>query len=563
MERIIPISILLLCSPAAAWSADNLPVPPSFAMQASSAAKGKGGRQNSFEANSSTCTESGSSEEEGANNEKTSSAIKGVRSIAYGQSMRSSAAPKPNITPGRQNRLQYATPQVFPAPILTAPQFDLNKENTKAQGKEAYKNLPTINSASIEYDATASGEPALRLVKSMAEAMRVGPRAAAIRANLGITQSGILTATQSNNPSLYNDRGLMAEQEHRIGPIFATDMPWEVFFRVLAAKRLVAQTKIDLLTTIWSLRSDVRRAYVELVIALETQRTLQQLYDLSAKLFYVSKKRFEAGAVPELDVLKGHLAAAQAGVDLSVGAKRITRARQQLNILMGRPVDAPIYMAALPDYTTNTPLAQLRAQRNDILPDFTHDIAPLNLFVEKGIQSRLELKSIGLQLKVNQANMGVALGNIIPDPNFAMGKSTAGNEPGGPKITAVFFTLNQELPFSNVQQGNIYQYKATSYQLKYQVLSQRNQVATDVAGAYQNLIAAREKIRVYQEKLLRDSNEVARLAQLSYEAGQSDITSALLAQQANVQVRSAYLDAINSHASAFADLELSIGRPLQ
>ena len=559
MERAIPISILLLCTTAAASSANDL---PSSALEASPAKTANLGQQTNFEANPSKLIEPITSKGERAKNGSPSTSSNAPRPVAYGQPMRPGPTPIPNIIPRRQNGLPNTSPQIFPAPILTAPQANLEQE-LNFQGKEQYKNLPPINSATIEYDATASGEPALRLLKSMSEAIRTGPRAAAIRANLGITQAGILTATQSNNPSLYNDRGLMAEQEHRIGPIFATDMPWEVFFRVLAAKRLVAQTKIDLLTTIWSLRSDVRRAYVELVLALETQRTLQQLYDLSAKLFYVSKKRFEAGAVPELDVLKGHLAAAQAGVDLSVGVRRITRARQQLNILMGRPVDSPIYMAALPDYTSNTPLARLRAQRNDILPDFAHDIAPLNLFVEKGIQSRLELKSIGLQLKVNQANMAVALGNIIPDPNFAMGKSTAGNEPGGPKITAVFFTLNQELPFSNVQQGNIYQYKATAYQLKYQVLSQRNQVNTDVAGAYQNLIAAREKIRVYQEKLLRDSNEVARLAQLSYESGQSDITSALLAQQANVQVRSAYLDAINSYASAFADLEQAVGRPLQ
>jgi len=148
---------------------------------------------------------------------------------------------------------------------------------------------------------------------------------------------------------------------------------------------------------------------------------------------------------------------------------------------------------------------------------------------------------------------------MLPNPNFALGKDTTGNEPAGPKLTAVFMTLNQETPFTNFQQGEIYQYRATARQLNFQTAAQRNMVYSDVAGAYQNLLAARDKIRIYQERLLQDSNEVARLAQRSYEVGQSDITAALQAQQANIQVRSAYLDAINAYAGAVADLEKAVG----
>jgi outer membrane protein TolC len=166
-------------------------------------------------------------------------------------------------------------------------------------------------------------------------------------------------------------------------------------------------------------------------------------------------------------------------------------------------------------------------------------------------------------MQVNSANAKLNYATIKPNPNFALGKDTAGNEPSGPKITSVFMTLNQETPLTNFNQGGIYQYRATGKQLKFQTAAQTNIVYSDVSSAYQNLLAAREKIRLYQEHLLRDSNEVTRLAQRSYESGQSDITAALQAQQANIQVRSSYLDAINNYASAFADLEKAVGRPLQ
>src|SRR5262249_3923109 len=154
------------------------------------------------------------------------------------------------------------------------------------------------------------------------------------------------------------------------------------------------------------------------------------------------------------------------------------------------------------------------------------------------------LKSLEQQIKLNQINLKGAYGNSIPNASIALGKSTEGNPSVGPKLTAVFFTVDAESPFSNLNQGNIALYKARAKQLKYQVGSQKNLVVSQVSGAYQRLLAAREKLRVYQEHVLADSFEVARLARRSYEVGQSDITSTLLAQQNNVQIRSQYLDSV-------------------
>ncbi len=146
---------------------------------------------------------------------------------------------------------------------------------------------------------------------------------------------------------------------------------------------------------------------------------------------------------------------------------------------------------------------------------------------------------------------------------LTFGHSSSGNAPTGPKLSAWFFTLNAEAPITNWNQGDIFRLKATATQLNYQIGAQRNIVISDVSSAYQNLVAQREKIRAYQDHVLADSYEVARLARRSYEVGQSDITSTLQAQQANVQIRSQYLDAVTSYSAAFTDLEQACGTPLQ
>ncbi len=418
----------------------------------------------------------------------------------------------------------------------------------------------------IQYDvslAPIASQPGLSVVQSMNEALMNNPRAAAIRAQFGIARTGYAYATQGPNPVMFFDRAPVSEQVTRIGPNLTIEPPWKLAFRLLSTKRLIDQTKLDLMSTLWSLRADVRRSYVEVVVAQETLKTLTELYDLSAKLLAVAEKRFHAGDVPELDMLKARLANSQNEVEVGVGQKRVLRSYQQLNVMMGKSVDDSVNVPALPGFTGKSAAFNLNGQKSDILPDFDRTIPSLQYFMDRAFDNRWELKSLMQQLKVNKANLMGAYGNIMPNPSLAFGKSTENNPSFGPKLSAWFMTLNAETPLSNWNQGDIFHFRATGRQLHYQIGAQRNQIMADVCSAYQNLVAQREKIRVYHEHVLTDSYEVARLARRSYEVGQSDITSTLQAQQNNVQIRSQYLDAVTSYAGAFTDLEQACGLPLQ
>ena len=422
-------------------------------------------------------------------------------------------------------------------------------------------------SGSVDYEETipdVGNAPPLDVVDSLNESLINSPRAAAIRAQFAVSQAGYAAATQVPNPVFFFDRGLVAEQVNRIGPGLTPEPPWKLLFRFIIQKQTVDQSRYDLMTQLWQLRADVRRAYTEVVVAQETFKTLNELYDLSSKLEKVVQKRFQAGAVPELDFMKARLATSQTAAERIVGVQRVIKARQALNIMLGRNVESPINIASLPDYTgagVQQPKTQI--PDNGLLPDFSQEADPLADYIALADSNRLELKSIDKQMKVNKANLNSSYANIVPNPNIAFGKSTAGNVPAGPKVTAVFFTLNVQTPLTNSNQGNIARYRSTARQLKFQLLNQKNLIASDVTSAYQKLLANRDKLRAYQEHILADSSQVARLARRSYEAGQSDITAALQAQLENVTIRSAYLDAVNDYQTAFVNLEQSCGIPLQ
>ncbi len=214
-----------------------------------------------------------------------------------------------------------------------------------------------------------------------------GPRAAAIRAQLAVAKAGIAGATVAPNPILFVDRAKLSEGVRRIGPVLTIDWPWKLAFRMMGAIRQYDQTKIDLLANLWALRADVRRAYTELVISVEAQRTLTELYELTERLLFVSQKRFQAGDVPELDVLRAQLATSQADVDRNVGRQRIIRARQQLNIIMGRETQGNIGVPRLPEFLGQQ-ANQLKIIRHGIIPDFGQSVPQLQYYTEIALENR-------------------------------------------------------------------------------------------------------------------------------------------------------------------------------
>ena len=171
-------------------------------------------------------------------------------------------------------------------------------------------------------------------------------------------------------------------------------------------------------------------------------------------------------------------------------------------------------------------------------------------------------KTIKQNLVLNKANMRRAIGDIIPSPQFWIGQSAAGNPPIGPKLNAYYVGVSVPTQITSFNQGDIAEFRAQKRQFKYEYGAQKNVITAEVSSAYNNILAARQWLKVYEDHVLADSYEVARLARRSYEVGQSDITSTLQAQQNNVQIRSLYLEAISLYQKAFTELEMACGTPL-
>lgn len=409
----------------------------------------------------------------------------------------------------------------------------------------------------------------LSIDQAMSETLTASPRAASLRLQLGIAKSGLIRATELPNPSIFMDNGYRAEFTYRYGFTVPIEPPWKLALRILAAKKQIKLADLEISKGLWALRGDIRQAYTEVLVSQERYETLSQLTQLYEKLAAAASKRFTTGEVAQIDAYRAELALTQAEINRDQMQNQVLQAKQGLSVLLGRNYDTALDVPRLPPF-------KLKAIKRDYLPDFDRPLPELPALLTRAFQNRLEIKIAEQSIKTNGANLKLAIGNILPNPTIGVGSSVVNGpapqpapgdsigDPGAPKTNfhGFFFQVFQELPIFNVQQGDISQYRATIKQFKAELFTQQNIVQAEVVSAYRALVMQRQRIEAYQTKALDRSAQIAKMTQRSYEVGQIDINSVLVAQEANVQIRKDYLDAVYAYEIAYTNLEQAIGTTL-
>lgn len=142
--------------------------------------------------------------------------------------------------------------------------------------------------------------PGVRLSAVFDESLVNSPRAATIRAQLGITKAAYAQALTLPNPSFFFLEDT-AQRARQIGGSVPIEPPWKLAFRLLLAKAQIKQTDFEIERNLWQLRTTVRRAYLDVVMATETQEAFDDLRRLATEIMSVAQKRFAADDVAALD----------------------------------------------------------------------------------------------------------------------------------------------------------------------------------------------------------------------------------------------------------------------
>jgi cobalt-zinc-cadmium efflux system outer membrane protein len=360
----------------------------------------------------------------------------------------------------------------------------------------------------------------------------------AARAQRAVAQAGVRIAKQIPNPTasvaVLRDtphESLFFDQQLEIGGRRKQ--------RIELARQEGGLTEVDIATLERQVRREVREAFYNLALARGISSQRGQASKLAERLHDIAQARFDAGDVPQLEVVQSDLEVSRAHADFRIAQQEEKVALSELNALLNEP--------AATDWQLEGPLDSLPPQ------------IPLAELVDRATASNTELRRVAQEQKVEKSRQSLFEAERIPNLGLEFG--TDFNSPRefrvGPRGQ-----LTMELPIFTRNQGEIAQSRASQHALGTEAEATRRSVAGRVESAYFELDARRAEVEIYRKDLVPATEHLESMAEESYRAGKSSILTVLDAQRNVQQVQQEYLQSVFNAQSSFARLEETVGVPL-
>lgn len=375
----------------------------------------------------------------------------------------------------------------------------------------------------------------LTLQEAFAMADRQNLDLAAARLRHMFAQTGIQIAGERPNPSV----SFSATRDAPHESLFF-DQPLELggkrSTRIELAKQGVVLADVEISAIRRQIRRQVRDAFFTAALAIGTAEQESQLVGLAQKLRDTAKARFDAGDVPELEVMQADLELARAQADLEVARQESKVAFGRLSVLLNEPAGTI--------WDLNTPLDTPTAQVT--LPDL----------VARASDANPDLQHLAQEAAVERSHEKAIRAERVPDVSVEFGAdfNSPGDYRAGPRGQ-----LTVALPIFSRYQGELAQSTAAQRQIEAETFAKRRSVAGDVEAAFNELNAKLTEVDLYRRTVIPGGRKLEALAEESYRAGRASILVVLDAQRTVQKNEQDYLQSLFELQQAFADLEEIVG----
>jgi outer membrane protein, heavy metal efflux system len=361
---------------------------------------------------------------------------------------------------------------------------------------------------------------------------------AAARLKRMVALAGITIAGERPNPSV--SFGVSRDTPHQT---LLFDLPVELGgkrgSRMETARQEASLTDVEISTVNRQVRRAVRDAFFAAALGAGIVGQEKRLVELATKLRDIAKSRFDAGDVPQLEVMQAELELARAQADLEV-------ARQELKVLFVK-LSALLNESSGTTWELVTPL--------DMMPQQVS----LQDLIGRAASANPDLQHLAQELKVEQSREKIFRAERVPDVTLEAGAVI--NAPPDYRVGAQG-QITVGLPVFTRYQGELAQSAATQKLIEGEELAARRSVEGDVEAAYNEFNAKLTEVRLYRETVIPAGRKLEALAEESYSAGRTSILAVLDAQRNVQQNERDYLQSLFELQQAFAELEEIVGVPL-
>lgn len=285
----------------------------------------------------------------------------------------------------------------------------------------------------------------------------------------------------------------------------------------------------------------LRGAFIQTLQAKAVVDLTRQELDYYDHIIEISRDRFKAGDIAQVDLDRIELQRAQYESDLQTAEVNLRTAKIQLLQLL----------------YDKTPVDQFDVQGPF---DFTEQLQPLNDFRQIALDNRPDLRAAQQSALQATTNHKLAVANGSTDPTFGgwYTYNSSNNNPNG--IQTVGLSVSIPLRIFDRNQGEKQRTQLDIDRNQRVVDAVNTQVFSDVDSAYAQVNSNLVLLRPYKAKYLDQAVRIRDTITFSYQHGGASLLDFLNAQSDYRTVQLAYLQLIGAYLTAASQLNLAVGR---
>jgi outer membrane protein, heavy metal efflux system len=286
---------------------------------------------------------------------------------------------------------------------------------------------------------------------------------------------------------------------------------------------------------------NLRSAFVQTLQAKAVVDQSKQELDYYDHIIAISRSRFQAGDLAEIDLARIELQRVQYESDLQTAVVNLRTAKIQLLQLLN----------------DRTPVEQFDVQGSF---DFSDKLQPLEAFRQIALDNRPDLKAALQSVQQATSNHKLAIANGSTDPTFG-GWYTYNPSFNNPYAhQTVGASVSIPLRIFDRNQGEKQRTQIDVERNQHLEDVTRAQLFSDVDSAYAVLNSNLILLQPYKAKYLAQAVHVREIVTFSYQQGGASLMDFLNAQSDYRNVQLAYLQLIGAYLTAAAQLNLAVGR---
>jgi outer membrane protein TolC len=308
--------------------------------------------------------------------------------------------------------------------------------------------------------------------------------------------------------------------------------------------KIAAKQASELLQDIELLKLDivfqVKQAFYNLLLSQEKLKYAQQNLELAEDFLQKAELKYEAGDVAKVEALRARVEASKAANEVRSASNDVRLAKAMLNFLLARKKYSPIEIQG------NLKRAPIVLNEEELITralSFRPEVKRINL----GLERENLTKKQGYMSYLPDFELGINKHHIVGEGDFWD------------------FTLSFPIPlfFWQPKKGEIAEAEANIQALNREVEHLQNAITLEVAEAYMNAVTVNNQIRLFEEEILAQAEEVYNMFLFSYQEGEIGSIELIDARRTLIEARTSYADALFNYGVAIAALEKSIGQKLE